>query len=224
MNKLKILLIEDHQNIAKSLEFTFREQGYFFDTVGSILEATTYLKDNRVTLIILDLTLPDGNGLDFYKEQIVHKKIPTIILSAQSDEDIIVDGLTLGAEDYMTKPFSTKELLARVKKIQQRLNQTSTINVKNINFDIEKQEVREDGQLVSFTSLELRIFHLLITNLNRVIPRDFILDKVWEWTGNYVNENTITVYIKRIRDKLNSEIITTIKGVGYRIDNDEDQS
>lgn len=221
---MNILLIEDHQNIAESLDYAFTNQGYSFITVSSYREAVTYLKAHTPTLIILDLGLPDGDGLDLYKEQIIHRKIPTIILSAQSDEDVIVDGLTLGAEDYITKPFSTKELLARVKKIQLRLNKTSIIKVRDVTFDIEKQEVRENGQIVHFTGLELRIFHLLMTNLNRVIPRDFILDKVWEWTGNDVNENTITVYIKRIRAKLNTDLITTIKGVGYRIDFHETQN
>ena len=118
----------------------------------------------------------------------------------------------------MTKPFSTKELLVRVNKIILRNNKISVINVKDISFDLNKMIVNKNGKELELTSLELKILHLLFINIGKVVTRDTILDKIWEWTGNCVDDHTITVYLKRIREKLDTDIIITIKGIGYRID------
>ena len=139
-------------------------------------------------------------------------------LTARDDEDDVIKGLSLGAEDYMTKPFSTKELLVRVKNIILRNNKISIINVKDISFDLNKMIVSKNGKEIDLTSLELKILHLLFNNIGKVVRRNTILDKIWEWTGNDVDNHTITVYLKRIREKLGTDIIITIKGIGYRID------
>ena len=171
--------------------------------------------------IILDISLPDGNGLDLYKEHIKELNIPTIFLTAKDDEETIVKGLTIGAEDYITKPFSSKELLIRISKILMRQEKNTIIEVKNIKFDIDKMEVYKSDKKVDLTSLEIKILSLLFTSLNKVVTRNYIMDKIWEWTGNDVEDNTVTVYLKRIREKLDTDIILTIKGIGYRIDNNE---
>ena len=177
-----------------------------------------YLNNNKPELIILDVSLPDGNGFDLYKSAIKEKEIPVIFLTARDDEDDVIKGLSLGAEDYMTKPFSTKELLVRVKNIILRNNKISIINVKDISFDLNKMIVSKNGKEIDLTSLELKILHLLFNNIGKVVRRNTILDKIWEWTGNDVDNHTITVYLKRIREKLGTDIIVTIKGIGYRID------
>ena len=144
--------------------------------------------------------------------------IPTIFLTARDCEDDIVKGLNIGAEDYITKPFSSKELLARVNKILMRFQKKNIIKIDNITFDIDKMILYKDGQKVDLTSLELKLINLLFTNVDKVVTRSMILDKIWEWTGNDVDDHTITVYFKRIREKIGDNVITTIKGIGYRLD------
>ena len=144
--------------------------------------------------------------------------IPTIFLTAKDEEDDIVMGLNMGAEDYITKPFSTKELLARVNKVLLRSKKQSVIKVKDIKFDMDKMVVYKNDEELVVTSLELKLLNLLFLNMNKVVNRNTILDKIWEWTGNDVDDHTVTVYFKRIREKLGTDIITTIKGIGYRID------
>ena len=120
----------------------------------------------------------------------------------------------------MTKPFSVKELLARSSKILSRRRNDSEIKVKDIIFDIEKMVVYKNHQPIDFTSLELKLLHLLFLNIGRVVSRNMILDSIWQWTGNEVDDHTVTVYLKRIREKLGSNIVITVKGIGYRIDRD----
>lgn len=215
---MDILLVEDNVSIAKGLEYSFKQNNYNLIVKNNLKDTITFLENNKVSLIILDITLPDGNGLEFYNEYLSSKNIPTIFLTANDCEDDIVEGLNFGADDYITKPFSVKELLARVNRIIVRNKNNEKIKVQDITFDIDKMEVYKNNELLSFTSLELKILYLLFTNLNKVVTRNYIIDSIWEWTGNDVNDNTVTVYLKRIREKLKSDIIITIKGIGYRID------
>ena len=176
------------------------------------------LNNNLINLIILDITLPDGNGFDLFENVIKSLKIPTIFLTAKDEEDDIVKGLDSGAEDYITKPFSTKELLARINRVLLRNKKTSVIKVGDISFDMDKLELFNNSTKIELTALELKLVNLLFLNINKVVSRNTILDKIWEWTGNYVDDHTVTVYFKRIREKMGTDIIITIKGMGYRID------
>ena len=213
---MKILLIEDNLSIAKGLEYTFNELNYEIINKTNLKEASMYLIDNIPSLIILDISLPDGDGFSFYENIIKKLNIKTIILTAKDDEDDIVKGLELGANDYITKPFKTKELIARVNKILH--SDKIVLKSKNITFDLNKMEVRKNDELISLTSLELRILYLLFINMNKVVTRSYLLEYIYNLTGNHVNDNTITVYLKRIREKLDEDIIKTVKGIGYRID------
>ena len=213
---MKILLIEDNLSIAKGLEYTFNELNYEIINKTNLKEASMYLIDNIPNLIILDISLPDGDGFSFYENIIKKLNIKTIILTAKDDEDDIVKGLELGANDYITKPFKTKELIARVNKILH--SDKIVLKSKNITFDLNKMEVRKNDELVLLTSLELRILYLLFINMNKVVTRSYLLEYIYNLTGNDVNDNTITVYLKRIREKLDEDIIKTVKGIGYRID------
>lgn len=219
---MEILLVEDNELIVKGLEYAFKTNNYNLISKPTIKETKEYLKTNKPNLIILDITLPDGDGLILYEENIKSLEIPTIFLTAQDDEETIVKGLNLGAEDYITKPFSTKELLARVNRIILRTKKNTIIKVNDISFDLDKMIVYKDNKKIDLTSLELKILHLLFENINKVVRRGTILDKIWEWTGNDVDDHTVTVYLKRIREKLASDIIITIKGIGYRIDQNEE--
>ncbi len=215
---MHILLVEDNLSIIKGLEYSLVKNNYQFSYKTTINETKEYLNKNKVDLIILDITLPDGNGFDLFLNTIKNKKIPTIFLTAQDEEEYIVKGLEIGGEDYLTKPFSTKELLVRINKILKRNQNSSIIKVKDISFDMDKMIVLKGNNKIDLTSLELKLLHLLFLNINKVVSRNTILDKIWEWTGNDVDNHTVTVYFKRIREKIKSDIIITIKGIGYRID------
>ena len=216
---MNILLIEDTESIIKGLKYSLEKNNYNLVVKKNIKEAKEYLLNNNlINLIILDITLPDGNGFDLFENVIKSLKIPTIFLTAKDEEDDIVKGLDSGAEDYITKPFSTKELLARINRVLLRNKKTSVIKVGDISFDMDKLELFNNSTKIELTALELKLVNLLFLNINKVVSRNTILDKIWEWTGNYVDDHTVTVYFKRIREKMGVDIIKTIKGMGYRID------
>ncbi len=218
---MNILLVEDNEVLAKGLIYSLEQKKYKIIYTTTVNKALQELKNNTIDFVILDISLPDGNGFDLYKNYIKSKDIPTIFLTARDDESDIVKGLELGAEDYITKPFGVKELLTRINKIVLRKRKNTIIQVKDIYFDMDKMTVKRKDKEITLTSLELKILHLLLQNINKVVTRNDIIEKIWEWTGNDVNDNTVTVYLKRIREKLQTDIIITIKGIGYRIDEDE---
>lgn len=216
---MNILLVEDTESIIKGLTYSLEKEGYNLIVKMNIRDTKKYLEENtNIDLIILDITLPDGNGYDLFNSIIKVLKIPTIFLTAMDSEDNIVKCLDNGAEDYITKPFSTKELLARMSRVIKRNKKSNIIKVKDITFDTDKLVLYKDNNIIDLTALELKLITLLFNNINKVVSRSVILDKIWEWTGNDVDDHTITVYFKRIREKINTDIITTIKGIGYRID------
>lgn len=218
---MNILLVEDNELLAKGLIYSLKQKDYQVIYARNGKETLQALEDSKIDIAILDVALPDGNGFDLYQNLIKEKKIPTIFLTAKDEEDDIVKGLELGAEDYMIKPFGVKELLARINKILLRQKRNTKIQVKDIYFDIDKMEVYKENKKIEFTSLELKILHMLFLNINKVVTRNDIIDKIWEWTGNDINDNTVTVYLKRIRQKLQTDIILTVKGIGYRVDKNE---
>lgn len=211
---MKILLIEDNEMIIKALLFLLEQHNYKVIVANKLSLASKLISD--IDLLILDLMLPDGDGLTFLKE---HNNIPTLVLSAKDEEDIVVKAIDLGAEDYIIKPFRSKELLSRINNILKRKKKNNTITYENIKFDMDAYKVYVNEKEVIFTGLELKILFLLLDNRNRIVTRDTIIEKIWDLSGKYVNDNTLSVYIKRIREKLNNEsMIKTIKGIGYRVD------
>lgn len=208
---MKILLLEDNELIGKALVYLLNENHYEVDLCTNIKEAKE--KNMKIyDLMILDITLPDGNGIDFYQD---NKEIKTIFLTALDEEEDILKCFHLGCDDYITKPFKTGELLAKIKRI---LNKENQIKVKNIVVDLDKMIVYKDGEEITLSQLEYKILVLLFHNLDKVITREFILNQIWDESENFVEDNTLTVYIKRIRSKIGDNIIKTIKGIGYRID------
>ena len=219
---MKILLVEDNEILAKGLIYSLEQKKYQVIHTLNVENTLKILKTEKIDLAILDVSLPDGNGFDLYRNNIKEKNISSIFLTAKDEEDNIVKGLELGAEDYITKPFSIKELMARINRIILRNKKNTIIQVQNIKFDMDRMVVYRDNENVELTNLELKILNLLFLNLNKVVKRSEIIDKIWEWTGNDVNDNTVTVYLKRIREKIKTDIIITIKGIGYRIDSEVD--
>lgn len=211
-----ILLIEDNDYIIKGIKYLLEVNNYKL-TIAKTLKEAKNLLTNKYDLIILDLMLPDGDGLEFYEENLKNKT--TLILTAKDDEDIISSSLDAGVEDYIIKPFRSKELLSRINKILKRNKDNEIIAVGNIALDASAGRVFVNNNEVILTSLEYRILLLLFQNLNRIVTRDILIDRIWDISGKYVNDNTLTVYIKRIREKLGDEnVIKTIKGIGYRVD------
>ena len=211
-----ILLIEDNDYIIKGIKYLL-ESNNFKVTIAKSLKEAKELISNKYDLIILDLMLPDGYGLKFYEENLKNKT--TLILTAKDDEDIISSSLDSGVEDYIIKPFRSKELLARINKILKRNKDNAIITVNNVTIDADAGRVFVTNKEIILTSLEYRILLLLFQNLNRIVTREILIDRIWDISGKFVEDNTLTVYIKRIREKLGNEnIIKTIKGIGYRVD------
>ena len=212
---MTILLIEDNKGIAKGLAFSLQSAGYETVLCHSCGEAYAKIGGDYA-VIIIDISLPDGNGFTLYQDIRRVNQAPVIFLTALDDEDSIVKGFDLGAEDYITKPFSTRELIARVKRLTRRSK--STVTVGEITLDLDKQAVFKGGEKVELTALEYRICSLLVQNHGAVVTREMIFEKIWDIAGNYVNDNTLSVYIRRIRQKLGTGQIKTVKGAGYRME------
>ena len=213
---MKILLVEDNKSIIKGLEYAFAQNGYDCEYCVSFNEAMQKAPFNY-DIAVLDITLPDGNGFDLFGKIRKYSNLPVIFLTAVDDEDSVVNGLELGADDYITKPFSTRELIARIKRAANKNSKKNIITVSGVTLDLDKTAVFENGKQLELTALEYKLLSLLMQNVGRVVTRELIFEKIWDVSGNFVNDNTLTVYIKRIRKKLDADIIKTVKGMGYQV-------
>ena len=213
---MKILLVEDNKSIIKGLEYAFAQNGYSCDYCLSLDEAVRKAPFNY-DAAVLDIMLPDGNGFDLFKKIRRYSDLPVIFLTAVDDEDSVVNGLELGADDYITKPFSTRELIARIKRVANKNSKKNIITVSGVTLDLDKSAVFENGKQLELTALEYKLLSLLMQNAGKVVTRELIFEKIWDVSGNFVNDNTLTVYIKRIRKKLDADIIKTVKGMGYQV-------
>ena len=216
----KILLVEDNEMIVKGLVYSLSKEGFETNIAYNAQEAESKIESNVYDIIILDVMLPDGNGFELCKHIKENKDIPIIFLTAKDDEKDVVNGFNLGAGDYVIKPFRTMELISRIYNVLRRYNKDkNVIEIGQVRIDLEANRVYVDNKEVEFTALEYKILVLLYTNAGKTVTREKILDKIWDVAGNFVNDNTLTVYVKRIRDKLGkSDVIKTIKGIGYRVD------
>lgn len=213
---MKILLVEDNKSIIKGLEYAFAQNGYSCEYCLSLDEAVRKAPFNY-DAAVLDIMLSDGNGFDLFKKIRRYSDLPVIFLTAVDDEDSVVNGLELGADDYITKPFSTRELIARIKRVANKNSKKNIITVSGVTLDLDKSAVFENGKQLELTALEYKLLSLLMQNAGKVVTRELIFEKIWDVSGNFVNDNTLTVYIKRIRKKLDADIIKTVKGMGYQV-------
>ena len=218
---MKILLVEDNKSIIKGLEYAFAQNGYSCEYCLSLDEAVRKAPFNY-DAAVLDIMLPDGNGFDLFKKIRRYSDLPVIFLTAVDDEDSVVNGLELGADDYITKPFSTRELIARIKRVANKNSKKNIITVSGVTLDFDKSAVFENGKQLELTALEYKLLSLLMQNAGKVVTRELIFEKIWDASGNFVNDNTLTVYIKRIRKKLDADIIKTVKGLGYQVAEDSE--
>lgn len=221
----KILLVEDNETIIMGLEYLFQQEGFAYEVARKKKEALEKLEKSEFDLALLDISLPDGNGLDLCKQikEIYHLSV--IFLTAREDETDDVIGFDLGAEDYIIKPFRNRELISRIKNVLRRNGKDAKgLSCKNIRIDLMTGKVYRDEQEIVLTKLEYKILVNLFRNQKRLITREEILNDIWDIAGNFVNDNTLTVYIKRIREKIgdtDGKIIKTVRGLGYRIGEEE---
>ena len=223
---VNILVIEDEPDIRRNLEYNLGREGFKASAVGSVDEANEKLKSKKFDLILLDLMLPDGSGLDLCKKIKSNSETeatPIIILTAKDDEVDKVVGFELGADDYVTKPFSVRELILRVKAILKR-SDTKTKEVVEVErqfgdlkIDVDSHEVHVDSKLIELTALEFRLLKELVDKRGRVQSRDQLLSEVWGYNAE-VTTRTVDTHIKRLREKLGSmgKYVQTIRGVGYK--------
>lgn len=216
----KILLVEDNDTIIMGLKYSLEQEGFQFISSKTKKDTQEIIEKERIDLVLLDITLIDGNGFDICK--LIKEKfdIPVIFLTAQDEETSVVKGLDLGADDYIVKPFRNRELISRINSVLRRydknIEKSNVIQYKDVKIDVDMAKVYKDNNEVILTSLEYKILLLLFSNQNKLITREQLLDKIWDIAGNFVNDNTLTVYIKRIREKLHDEsIIRTVRGLGY---------
>ena len=225
---MDIFLLEDDDAIALGLCYSLQNEGYNVTLAKSVSEATDIVEKNDFALYILDLTLPDGSGYDVCKKIKSIGDRPVIFLTAYDDEVNVVMGFDLGADDYITKPFRLKELLVRIKSVLRRYNRTggdATVKIKNITINTNEAKVYKNGEEIVLTAMEYRLLLILLNNRGKVLSRSQLLENIWDVEGDFVEDNTLTVYIKRLRDKIeedaaSSQIIKTARGLGYMIDNE----
>ena len=223
---VKILIIEDEPDIRRNLEYNLGREGFNTSSVGTLDKAYKKIKSKKFDLILLDLMLPDGSGLELCKKIKSNSETeatPVVILSAKDDEVDKVVGFELGADDYVTKPFSVRELILRVKAILKRsdIKTKEVVEVErqfgDLKIDVDSHEVHVDSQLIELTALEFRLLKELVDKRGRVQSRDQLLSEVWGYNAE-VTTRTVDTHIKRLREKLGSmgKYVQTIRGVGYK--------
>lgn len=223
---MKILLVEDDNTIALGLEYSLQQEGYTVILGHDVASGKKALQEYKFDLCILDLTLPDGNGYELCRLAREKWDLPVIILTACDEEVNVVMGLELGADDYITKPFRIRELMARIKTVLRRYQKDSSmknvIELDSIRINTMDAKVYRNGQEIILTALEYRLLLIFANNEGQVLSRNRLLEGIWDVAGDFVNDNTLTVYIKRLRDKLeddpqNPTLIKTVRGLGYKV-------
>jgi two-component system, OmpR family, response regulator VicR len=225
---MKILLVEDDRTIASGLEYSLKQEDFEVILCHQAVSATEVIQNNitEIDLCLFDLNLPDGSGYDLC--ELVKKKqdIPVIFLTAFDDEVNVVMGLDMGADDYITKPFRIRELISRIKSVLRRYHRhtqsKNVIKIKDIQINTAEGKVYKNEKEILLTALEYRLFLIFANHIGQVLTRTQLLDRIWDVAGDFVNDNTLTVYIKRLREKLeddpqNPTLIKTIRGMGYKV-------
>lgn len=221
-----LLLVEDDLTIISGLKYALETEGYQVDVATTIKEANEYIASNQYNLLVLDINLPDGNGLDLCQEVRAKSNTPIIFLTASETENNIVIGLELGADDYITKPFRLRELLGRIKAVLRRYqgNQLSVIHVGDLEINLQNATVHKAGKEIILTVIEYRLLLILAQNMNEIVLRQELVSSLFEFGSEYVSDNTLSVYLKRLREKIEDNpaepvLIETIRKRGYRLVN-----
>lgn len=220
---MRIFVLEDDEAIGIGLSYTLESEKYEVTLVKTVAEAKKTVENEEFDLYILDLTLPDGNGYEVCSLIKSKGDLPVIFLTAYDDEINVVTGFELGADDYILKPFRVRELLARVKSVLRRYskdNADGIVKIGELSVNTAEARVLLRGEEVILTAMEYRLLLSFVNNLGMVLTRRKLLEEIWDVDGDFVNDNTLTVYIKRLRDKIENDpndpqYIKTVRGMGY---------
>lgn len=223
---MRVLVIEDDRIIASGLEYSLQQEGYNVVLAYSCQESYQKLLDKSYDLCLLDITLPDGNGYEICKTIKKTYDIPVIFLTALEDEVNVVMGLDLGADDYVVKPFRIRELMSRIRSVLRRYHrevEENVIRIGEIEVHIRENRVYQNKIEIILTAMEYRLFMQLLNHRGQILTRNQLLEGIWDVSGDFVNDNTLSVYIKRLRTKLgddlsNPSLIKTVRGIGYCIE------
>lgn len=226
---MKLFVLEDDAAIGMGLSYSLKNEGYDVTVAKNVKSAYEILNKETFSLYILDLTLPEGSGYDVCREIKKSGDFPVIFLTAYDDEVNVVMGLELGADDYISKPFRVKELLARIKSVLRRYSKDSpdgVVSVGSIKVNTNEAKVYKNGAEIILTAMEYKLLLIFINNRGKVLSRQRLLEDIWDVAGDFVNDNTLTVYIKRLRDKIEEDpakpaVIKTVRGLGYIIDDEK---
>lgn len=224
---MKILIVEDDAIIASGLEYAILQEGFEVIVKASVKEAMEVITDSTISLLLLDLSLPDGTGYMICEAAKKLRDVAVIFLTAVDDEGNVVKGLDMGADDYITKPFRIRELISRMKSVLRRYEKAETvesvITVQNLKIYLKEAKVFKGTEEIILTAMEYRLLLTMVQNAGQVLSRNQLLEGIWDVSGEFVNDNTLTVYIKRLREKLeenpaNPSIIKTVRGMGYLLE------
>lgn len=225
---MKILLVEDDRTIASGLEYSLQQDGFSTVLCHDVASAKKALAEeiDQFALCLFDLQLPDGSGYELCKMVKERRDIPVIFLTVIDDEVNVVMGLDMGADDYITKPFRVRELLSRIKSVLRRYHKPShtraIIDIDNVRINTLEGKVHKNGAEIPLTALEYRLLLIFGNHIGQVLTRNQLLEQIWDVAGDFVNDNTLTVYIKRLREKLEDDpghptLIKTVRGLGYKV-------
>lgn len=225
-----ILLVEDNKTILLGLQYALEQEQFQVMVAMNMKEALEKMQEAIYDMYLLDISFPDGDGFTLCKIIKEKQEAPVIFLTARDEETNVVLGLDMGADDYIIKPFRLRELISRIHAVLRRYEKNSNhhiLSIKGVQIDTDNAKVYQNGKEIAFTNLEYKILLMLWNNPNRLLTRETLLERIWDVAGNFVNDNTLTVYMKRIREKLNDKegnIIETVRGIGYRIAEGKDET
>lgn len=220
----RILLVEDDESIVNNLKDFLGKQGFEVESAPGQSEALNKLDNGFFDIALLDVSISNGNGFSLCRQIKSERNLPVIFLTASDDEFSVVTGLDIGADDYISKPFRPRELVSRIYSVLRRNNKdTREIAIGNLIIDPERGKCHKNGREVFLSALEYRLLLVFLANRGKILSRNILLQEIWDVAGEFVNDNTLTVYIKRLREKIeddaaNPEIIKTVRGLGYRMD------
>ena len=222
---VQILLIEDDTTIAAGLAYSLEQEGWKVTCKGTLAQGQEALETGRYQLLLVDSGLPDGSGFDLCAAA-KSRKIPIIFATAQGDEGSVVLGLDMGADDYIVKPFRLREVASRIRAVLRRAagEREQLVRLGELTVDTQKGQVTRNGTPVLLTALEYRLLLTFLAHPGQVLTRGQLLEGIWDVAGNFVNDNTLSVYIKRLRDKLETPgqtLVSTVRGIGYRLEVDD---
>lgn len=219
----KILVVEDDTLIVRNLSELLRQEGFAVTTASGQKEALQAAENVGFDLALLDISLLDGNGFSLCKSLKERYQLPVIFLTATDDEASVVMGLDMGADDYIIKPFRPMEMISRIKSVLRRTGRAQAVfEIGNLRVDSVRGTVHKNGKEAYLSALEYRLLLVFLNNRGVVLSRSKLLESIWDIAGEFVNDNTLTVYIKRLRDKIeddpqNAQIIRTVRGIGYKV-------